>query len=321
MARKKAIQDPHLSPNAYTENPLGLPFEIPNEEEDFKPATRAVVEEQLAVDEADYLSKRATVSVLDPVEDENGGHIPAVPATDGDVTMAAALAALQREIAELRSENKRIARKQAVLDKEEGAAGFPYMYYKRPNDRLPDGTPGPMAGWIVCAGGGVGPTSGGRDVGTYSTRMHKGFKPLPRYGVTEKPRPNLRPGNDYIVFLENGGAKEVPASQVLQLRWHISSPVPGTIFPQYEKAKAAGEVCHFNCDEGDCSTEFWFTKEDQVTASAALTHLRKAHEYKQTQAIAVLASMGIPYRTSRIYEAVKEAERKLPRQLDEEDEE
>lgn len=315
MARKKAVQDPHLKPSAYNDNPLGLPFETPDEEE-LTTVTRADVEENLAADEAIYLDKRAATLVLDPVEEEDDvSAIGSSTESSTDVTMAAAISALQREIAELRKENKRAERKRQILEKEEGAAGFPYMYYKRPNDG------GPMAGWIVCAGGGVGPSSGGRDVGTYSTRLHKGFKPLPRYGITEKPRPNLRPGSDFIAFLENGGGKEVPASQVLQLRWHLTPPVPGTVFPQYEKCKAEGKVCHFECDEGDCATQFWFEADDQITASAALTHLRKAHEYKQTQAIAVLASMGITYKTSRIYEAVKEAERRLPRELLELDDE
>ena len=99
------------------------------------------------------------------------------------------------------------------------------------------------------------------------------------------------------MFLQNGGAKEVPASQVVQLRWHIEPPVAGTVFPQYESVK--DEVLHFMCDEGGCDREFWFLSDDMETASACLDHLRRNHEYKFAEARAVLAEQNIVVRSQR----------------------
>ena len=301
MPKKKAVpNDPHLS-GAYNENPLGdaITYEAPEDQVIDLPedvARRARVEQHLA-DEA--IARR---TVATPV---------ALEATT-DPTLAAAFAQMQAELAAARRDIALLTKKSLADD--DGAAGYPRMYYRRTKDN------GPMSGWIICAGGGVGPQTGGRDIGTYSIMVGKGFKPLPKYGITGPPGSNKGYGADYIEFLHKGGAKEVPASQVVQLRWHIKAPVPGTVFPQYEAVK--DQVVHFLCDEGGCDTEFWLLPEDQITAGACLDHLRRNHEYKYDDARAVLKDQGIPYRTSRVRQAVEDttkSRKELREEMEEEE--
>ena len=316
MPKKKAISnDPHLTgkyppipsvphlPEGYNENPLGdaVSFEASESETEIDPlpvdaAKRALVEQHLAQEAVD---RRAELTTPKPSPLRNLTS----PTATTDPTLASAIAQMQAELAAARREISLLQKKS--VDADAGAAGYPRMYYRRPKDG------GPMSGWIVCAQGGVGPQTGGRDIGTYAILVGKGFKPLPMYGITGPAGSNKGFGGDYIAFLQSGGAKEVPASQVIQLRWHVKPPLPGTVFPQYEAVK--DQVVHFLCDEGGCDTEFWLLPEDQITAGACLDHLRRNHDYKYNEARAVLKDQGIPFRTSRVREAIEAKENKKTR--------
>ena len=303
---KKTPADPHLA--GYNEDSLeglgvAVPFEEPDEPDDPAPvAVRKAVETQLAAERVERAAARRKSATDVAAEDGLAA------ATDPSVAAA---------IAQLRTELQRTQRELAAVKKsaeggDEGEGGYPFMYYKRPKDG------GPMAGWIVCANGGVGPRSGVRDVGTYSTLLGKGFKPLPRYGITGPPASTPRPGQEYEVFLNSGGAKEVPASQVLALRWHMEPPVPGTVFPQYEKIK--DDVIHFLCDEGGCELEFWFLPGDSITAAACLGHLRRSHEYKWAEARAMLEDQGVPVKRGQVLEEHHRKVQELRDELEADDE-
>ena len=293
--------------SGYSEDPLGLGYH-PDDDETAPAVPRQVrvrpsIEEQIAEDRAERIQERWRPPVDDP-PDPFAPDLLAANAVEGaDATVAAVITQLQAEIKQLKAQTQTLSKRAAVEDAQ-GEGGLPFMYYKRPSDG------GLMSGWIVMASGGVGPVSGGRDVGTYSVLLGKGFKPLPRYGITGSPASHHgRPGHEYAVLLNNGGGIDVPAAQVLALKWHISCPVPGTVFPQYEQALAAGEVQHFACDEGDCEFDLWFLRNDQTTAGACMAHLRKNHAYKHEEARAVLKEMGIYYRSSRVADAVVAARR------------
>ena len=284
--------------SGYTEDPLGLGFDL----DETAPAIprgaviKEAVQEQIAQANAERFAD-APRPFVDAMAEE------ARSAVGADATVAAVIAQLQAEIKHLKSQTQALTQR-AAAEEAQGEGGLPFMYYKRPADG------GPASGWIVFASGGVGPVSGGRDVGSYSVLLGKGFKPLPRYGITGSPASHHgRPGHEYAVFLNNGGGVDVPAAQVLALKWHVNCPVPGTKFPQYDKAVDAGLVQHFACDEGDCDFDLWFLRDDQTTAGACMAHLRSQHAYKHEEARAVLKEMGIFYRSSRVAEAVVAARR------------
>lgn len=304
MANEKLPNDPHLDLD-----PLGL-GEVEEEQEapdGYPTSPRAAITKQLGEEQAEQIvATRRTPT--DGLVEEALEH--------ADPSIAAALKAMENEIAILRRQQSLT---QAQLDDEadSGPGGYPHMYYKRPNDG------GPMAGWIVVANGGASPKTGQRDSGTYSNLMSKGFKPLPRYGIvgpaSDYAGSGKRPGDVYRTLLINGGAKDVPASQVLALRWHIQSPIPGTVFPQYEQVKH--QAMTFECDEGDCSTIFSFLESDQTTAGACLDHLRSRHGYRWDEARAALENQGIRYRTGRvIQEAAAPRVNRALLELDEEEE-
>lgn len=309
MAKKKAKEvDPHFS-----EDPLDIGVG-PNEDDDGDTApavrrersdhdivaaafgdARAAVEENLAADIVETRKQRVQRAMVEEATEV------------ADPTTAAVIANLQSEIQQLKRDQRSILKRQEAEDAQ-GTGGYPFMFYQRPKDG------GAASGWIICANGGVGPTSGGRDVGTYSALLGKGFKPLPRYGIVGSPAGyHGRAGSQYVPFFQNGGAKLVPASQVLALKWHVSCPLPGTVFPEYEKVKDS--ISHFECDEGDCEFDLWFLPEDQRTAGACISHLRGRHEYKMDEARAVLRSQGIAYRTSKVAEAVADARIRERREL------
>jgi hypothetical protein len=287
MAKGKAttpVIDPHLD-----FDPLGL-GETNEDGEEVVGATLGSVSLQLAEEGAEFITtrKQRSVAELQAKEVEE----------NADPSVAAALAAMQQEIENLRGQ---LAQTQDAIHggDDGGQGGYPYMYYKRPNDG------GPMANWIVVANGGMSPVSGGRDTGTYSNLLSKGFKPLPRYGIVAPPSGWGGRSSVYRTMINNGGAKEFPPSQVLQLKWHMEPPVPGTVFPQYEKVKDKART--FECDEGACNVTISFMPEDQESASACLDHMRGSHGYKWDEARAALVDQGIEYRTARVRLAAAEA--------------
>ena len=285
----KGQTDPHLNDDDL--NPLGLPFEGTVEDEE--PEVKSIAT-QLGEERADFLRTKKGARTV--AQSEGADALE----RGVDTTTAAAIAALQREVESLR---EALARTESAVtpkaDDDGGPGGYPYMYYKRSEDG------GPMSGWIIYANGGASPRTGQRDTGTYGLLLSKGYKALPRYGIADPPASYPRPGSRYIPFLLKGGAKEVPASQVLALKWHLKPPLAGTVFPQYEKIKETAQ--NFVCDEGDCPLDMWFLPDDQTTASACLTHLKVSHDYKHREAVAALRDQGIYYRQSKVREAAERA--------------
>jgi hypothetical protein len=107
-------------------------------------------------------------------------------------------------------------------------------------------------------------------------------------------------------MLQNGGAREFPASQILAYKWHISPPLEGAVFPEYEKVK--DRVKHFVCD--DCDFDTWMLDDDKESGMMCFRHLRQPsddgrHNYSRREATAVLAEMEIPFSAGR-YAALAE---------------
>jgi len=215
------------------------------------------------------------------------------PAAPVDVSPEGVNAQLLEVIESLRGQvdslNRRVQQQQGRVDRVEQAAddggetGFPWMYYKRPNM-------GPAAGWIVTGpGGSATPGGNRRNIGAYALYTHKGFKPLPEYGVLDPPGTDTRVGAQFRLILANGGAKEFPVAQVLAYRWHVDPPIAGLRFPQIEAVR--DQIRQFACDE--CDFECWFIDGDRDTARACFQHLTKTHDYTRREASLTLESQSI----------------------------
>ena len=198
-----------------------------------------------------------------------------------DPSVAATIARMQEEISRLTRDVQKQSKRMTEQDEAElSEGGFPWQYYKRPER-------GPEAGWVVTAPGGEA-RPGRLDASARAIYMTKGFKVLTDYGVAPIPS-DASSGRQYITMLENGGAREFPASQVLAFKWHLTPPLPGTVFPQYEARKA--DVLAFVCDECDC--ELFFLPEDMDTPRSAFNHLRQGHQYNRQEAMLALEAQGI----------------------------
>mgnify|MGYP001577636034 CR=1 FL=1 len=213
---------------------------------------------------------------------------PTMPQMTSD--MAEMMSRMQKQIDQLQGELAQVRTTGVGGEgdevKETGPGGFPYQYYKRPKT-------GPMAGWVVYGPGGATP-KGQRDAGSYTKYTgSKGFKALTRYGVCPVPR-STSGALVLIPMLERGGAVEFPVAQVVALKWHVSPPIPGLVFPDYEAHKH--EVQHFLCE--DCDYEMYFVESDREASSACFRHLRNnsrdgRHNMRREEAVMVLKSQGI----------------------------
>lgn len=202
---------------------------------------------------------------------------------------------LQEQIAQLRNEVSTL-RQTGTADAsgamDLGPAGYPWQYYRRA-DR------GVEAGWIVAAPGGATPR-GHRSAGAFVRYMSKGMKPLTQYGTCQPPAAYKNGGAQLVPMLQNGGAREFPASQVLAYKWHMTPPLEGVVFPEYEKVK--DRVRHFACD--DCDYETWMIDDDKDTGMVCFRHLRTntedgRHNYSRREATAILAEAEIPFSSGR----------------------
>ena len=164
---------------------------------------------------------------------------------------------------------------------EGGASGYPWQYYSKPNT-------GPQALWVIAGPGGAA-KGGQRDGGTFSQYQSRGHKALMNYGPAPIPSDAPLAGQQFWSFIEKGGAKEFPASQVLAYRWHREPPVVGFTFPQYEKIKDT--VLEFACD--DCDLELSFLPGDELAPRACFNHLRNIHDYPRGEAKVAMDAQGI----------------------------
>jgi hypothetical protein len=229
------------------------------------------------------IGKRAAAPQSDEATEE------AVAARTGgtklDPTVAQVMGQMQRELDRLKLDlaQTRTAGPGAAQDAiDSGPGGYPWQYYRRREDG------GLMSGWIVTAPGGAAP-GGRRDAGSFALYSAKGHRPLMNYGVAPVPSDVHRPGGEYATFIQNGGAREFPAAQVVALKWHINPPIAGTVFPEYEKVK--DQVKEFHCEE--CDFEIYFLPEDKAVPRACFGHLRQSHQYNRTEATLVLRAQGI----------------------------
>ena len=186
---------------------------------------------------------------------------------------------------------------------ETGPSGYPWQYYRR----APQGV---QAEWIVYGPGGANP-KGQRDSGSYVHYMTKGMKPITGYGNLEPPSAYKLPGEPYVPMLERGGAREFPAAQVLAYKWHLTPPLEGVLFPQYEAVK--DKARQFVCE--DCEFNIWMLDDDTETGMACFRHLRAdtqdgRHSYSRREATAILMEQKLPFSAGR-FAALAEELRKM----------
>ncbi len=99
-----------------------------------------------------------------------------------------------------------------------------------------------------------------------------------------------------IPLLRNGGAKEIPSSQVLAFKWHVNPPIPDLKFPQLDAVLE--DIRHFVC--GDCDLELWFMKDNGNTIRHCFRHLRNptdrnGHGYQRAAALEVLHAQNLEF--------------------------
>mgnify|MGYP001594462299 CR=1 FL=1 len=225
-----------------------------------------------------------------------------------DPAIAQVMGQMQRELDRLKLDLAQTRTAGTVQDAiDSGPGGYPWQYYRRREDG------GLMSGWIVTAPGGAAP-GGRRDAGSFALYSAKGHRPLMNYGVAPVPSDVHRPGGEYATFIQNGGAKEFPAAQVVALKWHINPPIAGTVFPEYEKVK--DQVKEFHCEE--CDFEIYFLPADKAVPRACFGHLRQSHQYNRTEATLVLRAQGITDIATSALDAAVMAAGGAPRALAEE---
>lgn len=286
-------RDPHSETIDAVNDPIRVPEEIGNQPtvEEVMEEHRKLMRSRPPVATTDGPSER--LPAASDASDSGASDAVQKMGLNLDGPTAAALAALQKELSEVRSDLSRLRAAGALTDDvvaESGPGGYPWQYYKRSN------RPGdPMAGWVMVLPGGASPTSGQRDVGSFAKYVGKGFKALTRYGVAPVPS-SVRGGasEQFAAMLQNGGASEFPLSQIVAYGWHIRPPVPGIIFPQLDESR--DQIRHFTCE--DCERETWFLVDDREASSGCFRHLRRdsrdgRHAYPRREALMILKSQGI----------------------------
>ncbi len=170
--------------------------------------------------------------------------------------------ALRSEIDAVRQEG----REGRVVDYNESAGGYPWMYYRKPA-AWPDVQ---TRNWITMGPGGAG-KDGHRDNGSFVLYVKKGFIPLTKYGQCPVPVSN-KVSDTYSEFIKKGGAKEFPASQIVAYQWHRNNPFirQGVRWEQLDgiidKLKSwTCEYCGFRLD---------FMPDDPMVGQAYMIHLR-----------------------------------------------
>jgi hypothetical protein len=199
-----------------------------------------------------------------------------------------ALAARDAEVSALRQELQAAKVGAGQAGDAQGAGGMPWMYWRKgPN--WPDEA---SRGWIGVAPGGPTP-AGARDTGAYNLYLKKGMQPITKYGYIEPPT-NPEAIHSFLPMLKKGGAGEFPASQVIAFKWHITPPIKGLKFPQYEAVK--GNVIHFECES--CGHTLYFMPEERAKAGETYrAHLMVAHKYPFREAAEALRQSGFTART------------------------
>ena len=263
------------------------------------------------------------VADLVPVEPEGsepvaaeGTEVPAnTPALPPEVAQAAATGNLDPEVARVIAEmqttignlESRLTKNETETAKggvdEEGASGYPWQFYAKPNV-------GPEAKWIIIGPGGSA-KGGRRNASAFANKAARGHRPIMEYGVAAVPSDTPLPGQPFWSMIEAGGAKEFPASQVLAYKWHQNPPVEGITFPQYEAVKDT--IMEFQCDE--CDLEISFLPDDTLSPRACFNHLRNTHDYPRSEAKSTMDAQGIktiaPYAIRREAQELEDSRLKV----------
>jgi hypothetical protein len=208
-----------------------------------------------------------------------------------DPQTAGVISTMQRELADVKRELNAVRTQAATTDgvTDAKSGGYPWQYFKKP---IKEGDP--ESGWIVCAPGGKTIT-GHQAVGAFVRSLQKGRKALYNYGPC--PTPNETGfGGALVPLLRNGGAKEIPASQILAFKWHVNPPLPDLVWPQLDEV--IEDVRHFVC--GDCDLELWFMKDNANTIRACFRHLRNpternGHGYQRAAALDTLHLQNLEF--------------------------
>jgi len=112
--------------------------------------------------------------------------------------------------------------------------------------------------------------------------------PVTKYGYISAPT-DPEAVKSFLPLLRKGGAVEFPASQVIAFKWHISPPIKGLKFPQYEAVRET--VINFVCEA--CGHTLYFLKEAKAVAGENYrAHLMVAHKYPFREAAEAIRLSG-----------------------------
>jgi hypothetical protein len=211
---------------------------------------------------------------------------------------AEAIAALRAELEAVRAEaqNANRSRPGDLLNENASPGGYPWMYYRIPQN-WPDAT---TRGWVTIGPGGPG-HDGRRDVGTFARYLKKGLRPIEAYGYITVPT-KTDATESFLPMLQKGGAKEFPCSQVIAYKWHIRPPIPGLKFPQYEANKS--NVKRMTCEA--CGLRLYFMASDRNAGNFYRAHLQMAHKYPFRDAAEAITRAG--FDLAPFFEEIADAE-------------
>lgn len=185
-----------------------------------------------------------------------------------------------------------------VQDGNESMGGYPWMYYRIPQD-FPDEQ---RRGWITVGPGGAN-TKGNRDAGSFNNYLRKGFLPITKYGKCPVPTSPIA-ALAFVDFVKAGGWAEFPPSQLVAYAWHKKNPFArlGIRFPQLDAV--IDTLIGFTCEY--CGFELDFMPGDKTAGTAYRTHLVNTDKVTFKEAIDAVKAQGLtttPFRMVRGAEA------------------
>ena len=299
-AEEKGYTVPDQEPEKGTDAPSKDTFEsgmIPVSE----PVPQATIDAQATVKAGEAsvakgISKVTDDRVLEALAKEG------MTVEDVKALLADAVTANKAEIEALRQELQTVkqAGTDGMLKDDASVGGYPWMYWRLPSKgRFAESG---RAGWIQTGPGGATP-SGARD-GSFSLYLHKGMTPVTKWGYIDPPTKPQAYLDSYLTILKAGGAVEFPASQVIAYNWHVSPPIKGLKFPQYEALK--GSIKTYTCEA--CGEIRAFMPDDTGISAAYRTHLMTDHKYPFREAATALKDQGFtisPFKQATVEEMIE----------------
>ncbi len=186
-----------------------------------------------------------------------------------------------------------------IQDGNESMGGYPWMYYRIPQD-FPDEQ---RRGWITVGPGGAG-KSGQRDAGSFNNYLKKGFLPITKYGKCPVPTSPVA-AFAFVDFVKNGGWKEFPPSQLVAYNWHKKNPFAklGVRFPQLDPV--LDTLVEITCEY--CGFELSFMPGDKTAGTAYRTHLVNTDKVTFKEAIDAVKAIGLTTTPFRMVRGADEA--------------